>query len=115
MKKTGLFITFIIILGISPFLPHPSGYANDFFEEISTDEMLFIKGVINKVSIDKMQLAVRPFKGKRVLITFDSQTLLEGIYTIEELDKEQQVKVWYSVENNGNKALKIIKMMDLGC
>ena len=34
---------------------------------------------------------------------------------IDEFKKEQQVKVWYSLDEESNRAIKIIKMMELGC
>ena len=115
MKKTGALLGLLLILSISPIFPHPSGYASDFFEETSSDEMVYIRGIISKVSLEEMQIAVRPLKGKRVVITIDPDTILEGISQIDELDKKQQVKVWYSIEEENNKAIKIKKMMDLGC
>lgn len=115
MKKTGLFLAIVLFLSVSPFCHQQPGYANNYFEEISTDEIVFIKGIIGKVSMNTMQFTVRPLNGKRVLITIGSQTLLEGLYTIEELDRGQQAKIWYSIKKDGNKALKIKKMMDLGC
>ena len=115
MKKTGALLGLLLILSISPVFPNPSGHASDFFEETSSDEMIYIRGIISKVSLEEMQIAVRPLKGKRVVITIDPDTILEGISQVDELDKKQQVKVWYSIEEEKNKAIKIKKMMDLGC
>ena len=115
MKKTGALLGLLLILSISPVFPNPSGHASDFFEETSSDEMIYIRGIISKVSLEEMQIAVRPLKGKRVVITIDPDTILEGISQVDELDKKQQVKVWYSIEEETNKAIKIKKMMDLGC
>ena len=115
MKKTGALLGLLIILSLSPMFPHPSGHTSDFYEETSTDDMMYIRGIVSKVSPEKMQIAVRPLKGKRVIITIDPDTLLEGISQIDELEKKQQVKVWYSILEGTNKAIKIKKMMDLGC
>lgn len=115
MKKAGTVLGLLFLLGLSPIFPHPQGRTNDLFEEASTDQMIFLRGIISKVSTEKMQIAVRPLKGKRVVITIVPETLLEGVSMIDELEKKQQVKVWYSLEENENKAIKIKKMMDLGC
>jgi len=115
MKKTGALLGLLLILSISPIFPHPTGHASGLFEETSSDEMIYIRGIISKVSLEEMQIAVRPLKGKRVVITIDPDTILEGISQVDELDKKQQVKVWYSIEEEKNKAIKIKKMMDLGC
>jgi hypothetical protein len=40
---------------------------------------------------------------------------MEGVSQIDEFEKEQQVKAWYRVENGDNNAIKIIKLMELGC
>ena len=115
MKKTGAVLGLLLILSLCPLFPHPSGHTSDFYEEASTDDMMYIRGIVSKVSPEKMQIAVRPLKGKRVIISIDSDTLLEGISQIDELEKKQQVKVWYSIQEETKKAIKIKKMMDLGC
>ncbi len=115
MKKTGALLGLLLILSLSPIFPHPSGHTSDFYEETSTDDMIYMRGIVSRVSPEEMQIAVRPLKGKRVVITIDPDTLLEGISQIDELEKKQQVKVWYSIQEETNKAIKIKKMMDLGC
>ncbi len=115
MKKTGTLLGLLLMLSLSPMFPHPSGHASDFYEETSTDDMIYMRGIVSRVSPEEMQIAVRPLKGKRVVITIDPDTLLEGISQIDELEKKQQVKVWYSIQEETNKAIKIKKMMDLGC
>lgn len=115
MIKAGTILGLLFLLGLSPIFPHPQGHTSDLFEEASTDQMIFVRGIISKVSTEKMQIAVRPLKGKRVVINIVPETLLEGVSMIDELEKKQQVKVWYSIEENENNAVKIKKMMDLGC
>ena len=115
MKKTGALLGLLLMLSLSPIFPHPSGHTSDFYEETSTDDVIYMRGIVSRVSLEEMQIAVRPLKGKRVVITIDPDTLLEGIYQIDELEKKQQVKVWYSIQEETNKAIKIKKMMDLGC
>ncbi len=115
MKKTGTLLGFILILTIVPIFPFSPGHTDELFEEMSTEQMTYIRGLVSRVSLENMEIAVRPAKGKRVVISIDPDTLLEGVSQIDELEKKQQVKVWYSIEENGNKAIKIKKMMDLGC
>lgn len=115
MKKAGTILGLLFLLGLAPIFPHPQGHTNDLFEEASNDQMIFVRGMISTVSTEKMQVAVRPLKGKRVFINIVPETLLDGFSMIDELEKKQQVKVWYSIEENENNALKIKKMMDLGC
>ena len=89
--------------------------AEEFFDEVSTEEMLYVRGLVSKVYLDKVQISVRPPKNKLIRITIDPDTILEGVSQIDEFEKEQQVKVWYSVDDGDNRAIKIKKMMELGC
>ena len=89
--------------------------ANETLEEVSTEDTLYVRGLVSKVYLDKMQISVRPPKGKSIRISIDPDTILEGVSQIDEFAKEQQVKVWYSVDEDNNRAIKIIKMLELGC
>lgn len=89
--------------------------AGDSFEEISTEGRLFVRGLISNVYPEKMQISIRPPKGRLVRVSIDSDTVLEGVSRIDELEKEQQVKVWYAPDPDSNRAIKIVKMMELGC
>lgn len=104
-----LLVGALFIFGVKPIT------AEEMYEEVSTENMLYVRGLISKVDTDKMQISVRPPKGKRIRITIDPDTLLEGVSQIDEFEKEQQVKVWYSLETDTNRAIKIKKMMELGC
>ena len=89
--------------------------AGETLEEVSTEDTLYVRGLVSKVYLDKMQISVRPPKGKSIRITIDPDTILEGVSLIDEFKKEQQVKVWYSLVEESKRAIKIIKMMELGC
>lgn len=115
LKKIVFTLGFALFITVCPLFTLPSGHTNDLWEEVSTDTTVYVRGLISSVDNEKMQIAVRPLKGKRVVISIGPDTLLEGISRLDDLEKKQQVKVWYSAEVYGNKALKIKKMMDLGC
>lgn len=89
--------------------------AGENLEEMSTEDTLYVRGLVSRVYLDKMQISVRPPKGDSIRITIDPDTILEGVSLIDDFQKEQQVKVWYSVDKGSNLAIKIIKMMELGC
>lgn len=99
----------LVSIGMAP------AAAQGTFEEVSTEDTLYIRGLISKVYPDTMQISIKPAKGKRVRVTIDPDTIIEGVSQIDELEKEQQVKVWYSPHDGNNRAIKIKKMMDLGC
>lgn len=107
--KLILLICFLVNFSALPIV------ATEVFEEKSTENMLYIRGLISKVYADKMQVSVKPFKSKRVLIILGPDTILDGASQIGEFEKEQQVKVWYSTNNGDNQAIKIKIMMQLGC
>lgn len=115
MKQRVPLLAFLLLLGALFLFGAASSAAEAMYEEVSTEDMLYLRGLISKVDIDKMQISVRPPKGKRIRITIDPDTLLEGVSQIDEFEKEQQVKVWYSIDNDTNRAVKIKKMMELGC
>lgn len=109
--------TFTLVLPIIFFMGFGaiSLWAGETLEEVSTEDTLYVRGLVSKVYLDKMQISVRPPKGKSIRITIDPETILEGVSLIDEFKKEQQVKVWYSLDEESNRAIKIIKMMELGC
>lgn len=104
---------FGLIFGIG--LQVQQGEAAESFEEISTPDMLYVRGLIGSVSLEKMQISVRPPKDKRIVITVVPDTILEGFKGLDQLAKKQQVKVWYESAGTEHRAVKIKKLMELGC
>lgn len=100
---------------MGPGLATTEVWADDSFEEMSTEERLFVRGLVSKVNIQDMAISVRPLKGKSMAIQITPETILEGVSGIDTFEKKQQVKVWYIIEDNENRAIKIKKMMELGC
>ena len=115
MKKRANALCLILLMVVSLTCNLPPLWADDTFEEMSTQDMQYVRGLISRVSIEKMQISVRPPKGKLIRINIDPDTVLEGVSQIDEFKKEQQVKVWYSTENDSRKAIKVKMMMELGC
>ena len=115
MKKPANALSLILLMLLSLTCNLPHLWADDTFEEMSTQDMQYVRGLISRVSIEKMQISVRPPKGKLIRINIDPDTVLEGVSQIDGFKKEQQVKVWYSTENDSRKAIKVKMMMELGC
>ena len=115
MKLRPLLSALLLLMGTTFLFGATPLTAEEMYEEMSTENMLYVRGLISRVDTDNMRISVRPPKGKRIRITIDPDTLLEGVSQIDEFKKEQQVKVWYSIENDINRAVKIKKMMELGC
>jgi hypothetical protein len=115
MKMTRTVQKLPLLLGLLIWFMAGPILANEDLEEVSTENALYVRGLVSKVYLDKMQISVRPPKGKSMRITIDPDTILEGVSQIDEFEKEQQVKIWYSPDEGNNRAIKIIKMMELGC
>lgn len=115
MKQLAKIIGLMCILGQLIIMQGSLSFAEEVFEETSTENLHFVRGIVSSVSFQKMQLAVRPLKGKRIVIDIELDTQVEGVLKIEDLRKEQQVKVWYTPAEQQNKAIRIEKMMELGC
>ena len=115
MKKiTAVVCSLFFLTILSGFQLSPVNAA-DLLEEMSTEDTIYIRGIISSVSPEKMQIAVRPPKSDRIVITIGPDTVLEGVKQIDELVKKQQVKIWYSPATSKNRAVKIKKIMELGC
>ena len=104
-----LLISFLFNFSVLPIV------AKELFKEESSENILYTRGLISKVYADRMQVSVKPFKSKRVMITLGPDTILDGASQIGDFEKEQQVKVWYSTNKGANQAIKIKIMMELGC
>lgn len=90
-------------------------HATEFKEEVSTQDYLFAKGIIRSVSTDDSTITFKQKKGPNISVSIDETTTFEGFYKLEELKPRQQIKVWYTPDNQKNRALKIQKPLDLGC
>ncbi len=115
MKKLNRNITFILFTSLFLFCFPVTGWTSEQFSEMSTEHALYVQGVISRFYPDEMKLSIRPPKGKLIRVQIDPDTILEGVTRVDELEKEQQVKVWFLIDADGKRALKIKKMMGLGC
>jgi hypothetical protein len=83
--------------------------------EMSVDEAMFIQGTVKRISLEKKLITVKPSKAERIKIQVDEQTDFVGMSALEELEKGQQVKIWYTVIGDENRAVKVERLPDLGC
>jgi len=88
---------------------------SSYDEERSTNEYLYARGLLSSVSIENGTISVRPAKGNRIKLKIEPTTIFEGFQSLEELERKQQVKVWYEPFGETMRALKVEKMMELGC
>jgi hypothetical protein len=90
-------------------------YGGQFEEEVSTQEYLFAKGIIRSVSPETREITLKQRKGPNITFSIDKDTVFEGFYKLTELKRRQKIKVWYQPKQTENRALKIIKPLELGC
>lgn len=104
-----LFFLFCWILLYAPV------HGSQFEEEISTQEYLFVKGIIHSVSTEDQTITIKQKKGPKITVSIIQETIFEGFYKLEELKVRQNIKGWYRPEEPKNTALKILKPLELGC
>lgn len=111
-RQTGMIFAIIacLLLFWSPLV-----VAQNSTSEISVDEALFIQGIVKRISLEKKLITIKPSKAERVKIQLDEQTDFAGMTALEELEKGQRVKVWYTVIGDENRAVKVQRLPDLGC
>lgn len=72
-------------------------------------------GVVKSLSLTDQTMVMKTDQSKRQLIVLTDQTTFKGVMVAEEIKAKQKVKVWYVIEDNLFKALKIEVMPELGC
>lgn len=115
MKKMAALLNLTLLAGLIALFVPQTAETVEVFEENSTSDMQYVRGLVSSVKLDKMQISIRPPKGKILRIDITPDTILEGVSQIDEFEKEQQVKAWYKVQDGDNNAIKVIKLMELGC
>jgi hypothetical protein len=78
-------------------------------------DVLVAQGQVKNFNQEQQTLALKTSKGERLTILFDWNTALVGYSSLAEIEKGHKVKIWYTVEENKNTAVKIEKSLDVGC
>ena len=111
-----LYVLLIMISGYLVLLLPQSIAAQEELEERSVDqEFSFVEGKARAVSVENNIITVKPNKGKKVEIFIDLSTVFKGASSLEDIEKNNRVKVWYVLDGEGRKAVKVEKLPELGC
>ncbi|MGB3225015.1 MAG: hypothetical protein WBB23_19610 [Desulforhopalus sp.] len=102
------FLFFVLLLAVPV-------HGAQFEEDVSTDEYLFVKGIVQSISLEEQKLTLKQKNGEKISFSIGEDTILEGFYKLTELPLRQKIKVWYKPKGQENKALKILKPLELGC
>ena len=105
-----LFFLCSLMLALSPAL-----WAADYKEDVTGEDYLYVRGKVQAVTPGERSITVKPMKGPRITIIVEQQTEFSGFKTIESLQPDENVKVWYRPTTNGYMGLKILRLQDLGC
>ncbi len=105
----------IVLAGCLLLFLAPVVAAQDSISAMSTDETLLIQGTVRRVLPGEKTITVKVDKGKKIQILVGQFTGFVGISSLEELKKGQRVKVWYTVVGEENRAVKVEKLLELGC
>lgn len=103
---------FFLLLGF--FFASPLQGAQ-FEENVSTETYLFAQGILQSVSLEEQTVSIKQKKGPTISLSVENDTLFEGFYKLKELKLRDKLKVWYQPGQQNNKALKILKPLELGC
>ena len=86
-----------------------------FEEEVSSTDYLFVEGIIRPVSPEEQTITLKQKKQPKITISIAPHTIFEAFYQLTPLPLRQKIKIWYQPEEKNNRALKILKPLDLGC
>lgn len=103
-----VFLSFWLTLS-SPLL------AAQYDDDVSSQDSLFVKGIINTVSPEERSITIKQKKGPGITVRINAETEISGVKKFENLQVRQMIKLWYRPEQDGNTALKIVKLPDMGC
>ena len=117
MKTSPRSIRFSIylIIGTLWLVSSTSLFASQYEENVSSSEYSFLKGKVLAVSLAHQYIILKQKKGPNVTVFITPTTEFGGMKKLEELQVEQILKLWYRPGQNGNDALKIVRVPDLGC
>jgi hypothetical protein len=107
-----LAVLLVVALWLLPSAPLVAG---EYAEDGSNPEYVYIKGMVHSLSPADRALTVRPRTGPRITMAITPDTELVGVKSLENIQVKQVIKAWYKPGKNGNNALKIVRLPDLGC
>ncbi len=82
---------------------------------IMNDDTVIVQGKIKGYNQEKQTILLKTKNGEKIIISLDWQTGLVGYSSLQEIEKGHGVKIWYSVKEQMNHAVKIEKKLDVGC
>lgn len=105
---------FFVLLGTLFFVS--TGYADQGKDEpqLLADTVL-VTGMVKSIDFESKTVVIKPKKGKKMSFSYADQTEFRGVVSLNEIEKRQQVKIWYFKDGNKNMAVRIQLVPELGC
>jgi hypothetical protein len=72
-------------------------------------------GEVRKIYPAEGYLVLKGADGKRQRIDFTEETAFKGVFLAEEIKEKQKIKVWYVLDQDAIRAVKIEVKPELGC
>ncbi len=83
--------------------------------DASLDGAVVVKGIVKHISAKKKRITLKPVQGERIKIFIDDQTAYVKMKSFDELQKDRPIRVWYTVDGDTKKAVKIEKLPNGSC
>ncbi len=105
----------ITLLG-SLLFANVSAYATQHETNQTTINKVFItQGIVRRISLNDNEITVKPHKEPQVTIKVDGKTTFFRMFSLQDLEKYQRVRVWFTVIGERKRAIKIEKLPQVGC
>lgn len=112
-RHTGNLISLLLFfLFITPSLALATGSG---MSGVSNQNTQIVQGKVKSYNLEKQTILLKTVTGVKMTIWLDWQTGLIGYSSPQEIEKGHGLKIWYSVKEKKNNAVKIEKKLDVGC
>ena len=82
--------------------------------ELAAQGIFIVKGKMKAVSLADNTITIRPKKGGKVTVGFNSETAFKGVASAGEIEKDQPLKILYKTEGDRKMAVTVEKLLG-GC
>ncbi len=108
---------FLVLFGVLLFLIPENLLATAKTNEGVTENTVtqLVEGKIKRFNHEQQSVVLKEKKGKKMTILWDWNTSLVGYSSPQKIEKGDEVKIWYSGDNQKLTAVKIEKKLMVGC
>ena len=97
------------------FIPSLSFAVNDTAAISVNQATLTAQGKVERYNHKKQLITLKTSKGEKMSMVIGWNTALVGYSSLQEIEKEQGIKIWYTIEVEKKIAIKIERKLDVGC